>query len=120
MIKNVVLDIGGVLANYHTLDYYTSRGYSEETARELVKVTMESPYWAQNDIGLMPYDWILGKMKALNPSLSDEIEKSLRHQTGIVSRRKESKDWKNDHFTNSAIYIIKQANNDKRFGCLTR
>ena len=93
MIKNVVLDIGGVLANYHTLDYYTARGYSEETARELMKVTMESPYWAQNDIGLMPNDWILGKMKALNPSLSDEIEKSLRHQDGIVSRRKESKEW---------------------------
>ena len=93
MIKNVVLDIGGVLANYHTLDYYISGGCSEKTARELVKVTMESPYWAQNDIGLMPYDWILGKMKALNPSLSDEIEKSLRRQTGIVSRRKESKDW---------------------------
>ena len=62
MIKNVVLDIGGVLVDYHTLDYYTARGYSISAARELQKVTMGSPYWEHFDIGLMPYDWVLDKM----------------------------------------------------------
>ncbi len=93
MIKNVVLDIGGVLVNYHTLDYYTRKGYTGEEAARLKAVTMDSGYWEQNDIGLMPYDWVLGKMKALDPALSSDIEKTLRTQHGIVSHRKESKGW---------------------------
>lgn len=93
MIRNVVLDIGGVLANYHTVDYYTAKGYSPEDAQRLKNVTMGSAYWEQFDIGLMPYEWILEKMKSLDPSLAPEIDKSLGSQHGIVSRRKESKAW---------------------------
>lgn len=85
--------MGGVLVDYHTLEYYTARGYSPDMARKLADVTMGSPYWAQFDIGLMPYNWILDKMKSLDSSLSQEIEKSLRRQEGIVTRRSESKDW---------------------------
>ena len=93
MIRNVVLDIGGVLVDYHTLDYYMARGYREEQARALKAVTMDSPYWEFFDTGLMPYSWIVGKMKALDPSLAPWIDDSLRDQRGIVTRRKESKDW---------------------------
>lgn len=93
MIKNVVLDIGGVLVDYHTVDYYTVRGYSDQMARRLHAVTMGSPLWEQNDIGLMPYDWTLDRMKALDESLAADIEKTLRRQDGIVTWRKESKDW---------------------------
>ena len=93
MIRNVVLDIGGVLVDYHTADYYTQKGYSEEMALRLAQATMYSPYWEQNDIGLMPYDWILGKMKALDPELSADIDACLASQTDIVTRRAESKDW---------------------------
>lgn len=93
MIKNVVLDIGGVLVDFHTTDYYTNRGYSLETAKSLRAVTMDSPYWEHNDIGIMPYDWILEKMKSLSPSLAPAIEESLSVQKGIVTHRKESKDW---------------------------
>ena len=93
MIRNVVLDIGGVLADYHTLDYYTERGYSVSKAEELRKVTMGSPWWEHFDLGLMPYDWILNKMKAMNPALAPDIDQLLSRQYGIVTRRKESKDW---------------------------
>lgn len=93
MIKNVVLDIGGVLVDYHTLDYYTAKGYSLEVAERLKRVTMDSCLWEQNDIGLMPYEWILGRMKAADPSLESQIEESLHRQDGIVTRRSESKSW---------------------------
>lgn len=93
MIKNVVLDIGGVLVDYHTLDYYTARGYDLQKAQELKKATMDSHLWEHNDIGLMPYEWILNRMKAGAPSLADDIEKTLRLQNGVVTRRRESKDW---------------------------
>lgn len=93
MIRNVVLDIGGVLVDYRTLEYYTALGYSEKKADELKKATMDSPFWEDNDIGLMPYEWILEKMKENAPSLQEDIEKCLRHQHDIVVRREESKAW---------------------------
>lgn len=93
MIRNVVLDIGGVLVDYHTLDYYTRKGYTEEQALSLKAVTMDSGYWEHIDTDLMPYDWILERMKALDTALAPDIEKSLRFQDGIVTHRAESKDW---------------------------
>ncbi len=93
MIKNVVLDIGGVLVDYHTTDYFTNKGYSFETAQALKAVTMDSPYWEHNDIGIMPYSWILGKMKSLSPSLAPLIDESLSSQYDIVTHRQESKGW---------------------------
>ena len=93
MIKNVVLDIGGVLVDYHTTDYYMARGYSDQMAEALEKVTMGSYLWEHNDIALMPYDWILEKMKALAPEYAQDIEVTLRDQKGVVTRRKESKEW---------------------------
>ncbi len=93
MIKNVVLDIGGVLVDYHTTDYYTNKGYSLEKAEALRSVTMDSPYWEHNDIGLMPYSWVMEKMKSLSPELAPDIEKSLNRQYGVVTRRRESRDW---------------------------
>ncbi len=93
MIKNVVLDIGGVLVDYHTVDYYTARGYSADMAQKLERVTMGSYLWEHNDIGLMPYDWILEKMKEKAPELASEIDRSLKDQKGVVTHRKESKEW---------------------------
>ncbi len=93
MIKNVVLDIGGVLVDYHTVDYYTKKGCSEEEAKALKAATMDSPYWVQNDIALLPYSWCVGRMKAMAPGLAPQIDKYLERQYDIVTRRKESKDW---------------------------
>ena len=92
-IRNVVLDIGGVLVDYNTRDYYTARGYAVSEAEKLKAATMDSTYWKEFDIGLMPYDWIVGKMKEGSPSLASDIGKCLEDQRGIVSYRKESKGW---------------------------
>ncbi len=92
-IRNVVLDIGGVLADFHKVDFYTEKGYSPDMAAALERATMDSIYWEQNDIGLMPYGWILDKMKEHAPALKDQIEEALRFQHGVVTRRKESKEW---------------------------
>lgn len=93
MIKNVVLDIGGVLVDYHQADFYTGKGYSLEMAQKLKEATMGTIYWEQFDIGLMPESWIRAKMAEGHPELAADIEKTLTEQKDIVTRRAESKDW---------------------------
>ena len=68
MIKNVILDIGGVLVDYNKKKYYTMKGYSDEMASRLEAATMDSPYWEHYDIGLMPEEWIRNKMKSYERS----------------------------------------------------
>ena len=93
MIKNVVLDIGGVLVNFHTVDYFINLGYSEEMAHRLADATIFSPFWEQNDIARLPYEETLGMMKAAAPDLAEEIDRSLTIQKNIVSQRPETKPW---------------------------
>lgn len=109
MLKNIVLDIGGVLVDYHTVDYYTARGYSQDMAQRLAQATMFCPYWEQFDIGLMPESWIREKMKQAAPELAQDIDRNLICQRGIVTRREESKDWI-EHFRDEEFRVLVLSN----------
>lgn len=93
MLRNIVFDIGGVLVDYHTVDYYTARGYDPGTAQKLAEATMFSSWWKQLDLGLMPESWIYEKMKKDAPDYAEDIDRCLARQSGIVTKRAESRDW---------------------------
>ena len=95
-IDTVIFDIGGVLAGYHTKDYFIGKGYSEETAERLQKATMLSPYWKEYDRGVMTDEEIRGLFKQLEPELAEEIDRSLTKMTGMITRREASIPWIRD------------------------
>ena len=51
MIKNIVFDIGNVLAGFAWEDFYRSFGYSEEIFEKLADATVRSPFWNEIDRG---------------------------------------------------------------------
>ena len=109
MIRNVVLDIGGVLVDYHTVSFYENRGYDPELSKRLADATMYGPYWEQQDLGLMSSDWIFSKMKEAHPEFSAIIDQNLYDQTGIVTRRAESKAWI-EHLRQSGYRVLVLSN----------
>ena len=49
MIKNIVFDIGNVLAGFHWQDYFHSFGYSDEVFEQLADATVRSAVWNEMD-----------------------------------------------------------------------
>ncbi len=85
MIENVIFDIGGVLVDFHTDDYYTGLGYSREMAKKLADATMRSKWWEEYDRGVFEDAEIRGFFEQDAPDLAEDIEKSLKDLTDIVT-----------------------------------
>ena len=53
MIKNVVFDVGMVLADFRYREYMTDLGFSEEVIEKFVEKVIDSQHWVDMDNGLV-------------------------------------------------------------------
>ena len=67
MIKNIVFDIGNVLAGFHWQDYFHSFGYSDEVFEQLADATGRSASWNGKDRGKMSNNEQIAGFIAENP-----------------------------------------------------
>jgi len=84
MIKNIVFDIGNVLAGFNWKEYYASFGFSETIERRLADCTVLGPLWAEMDHGVMGEQEILAAFKQVDPSISNEIDIAFNNLNGII------------------------------------
>ena len=107
MIKNVVFDIGNVLAGFVWREFYESFGFSEETIERLAKVTVKSEFWNEMDRGKMDTGEILDSFIAIDPSVETEIREIFRNVKGMIKRYDYAVPWiKELKERGYGIYII--------------
>lgn len=92
-IDTVILDVGGVLADYWPDEYFARLGYDDETAGRLKKATFESGHWHEYDRGVLTDEEVRGRFKALAPDLAAEIDASLIHAYDLVTKRDTAIPW---------------------------
>ena len=107
MIRNVILDIGGVLVRYDGLRYFRSFGYPEEMAKKLADATMGSTWWCEFDRGEFTNEEILSFMIADHPELEADIKKTLSHQLGVVTKKETAIPWiRHLHEEGAKVYYL--------------
>ncbi|MDD6258984.1 MAG: hypothetical protein PUA69_07035, partial [Erysipelotrichaceae bacterium] len=89
----VIFDVGCVLTNYHLNDYFLNLGYPEDIAERLKKATQLSKDWNEYDCGVLTDEEIRNRFKKNAPDLSEEIDRSLTHEYGLVSKKETSVPW---------------------------
>lgn len=84
MIKNIILDIGDVLAksNYH--EFFTQKGYDEETVQRLEKATFFSPLWKELDRGVWNFSQITDGFVKNAPELEEQLRTVFNDMSGFV------------------------------------
>ena len=80
MIKNIVFDIGNVLAGWNWREYYESFHYGPEVTERLAKATVLSPLWGEFDRGEEDEEKLLSCFIANDPG----IEREMRHVLGNI------------------------------------
>ena len=85
MIKNVIFDIGNVLAAFAWKDYYKSFGYEQEILERLAKATTLSPCWNEYDRGVLSDEEILQSFIANDSALEPQIRETLTRVHGLVT-----------------------------------
>ena len=80
MIKNIVFDIGNVLAGWNWREYYESFHYGPEVTERLARATVLSPLWGEFDRGEEDEEKLLSGFIANDPG----IEREIRHVLGNI------------------------------------
>lgn len=86
MIKNIVFDIGNVLAGFVWEEFYHSFGYSEEIFEKLADATVRSPFWNEMDRGKLSDEELLEGFIKNDPSIEKEIREVFENVEGIIQR----------------------------------
>lgn len=94
MIKNIVFDIGNVLAAFRWKDYIREElGYEGEIAERLAKATTLSPYWCELDRGVWDINTIITRMIELDPEIEPEIRHFFEDRRELVREYDYSENW---------------------------
>lgn len=93
MIKNIIFDIGNVLADFPWQKFYADFGYDEETLEKLGKATVKSPEWNEVDRGVWSYEEVIEAFVKNDPSIEKEIRESLADISNLVTKRDYAIPW---------------------------
>lgn len=93
MIKNIILDIGDVLAksNYH--EFFVNKGYDEETVMRLEKATFFSPIWKELDRGEWDFSQITDAFVKNDPELESQLRTVFNDMCGFIKIFPYAVDW---------------------------
>lgn len=92
MIRNIIFDIGQVLANFRWKEYMDDLGFSEEQKERIGKVTVQNDYWKEVDRGVLSLEEIIEGCVRLEPELEKEIRLFYRDMSTIVVEFKYSEE----------------------------
>ncbi|MBO7352892.1 MAG: HAD family phosphatase [Lachnospiraceae bacterium] len=100
MIKNIVFDIGNVLAAFRWRDYIKELGFADEAewqpggkAWRLAAATTKNALWREVDRGVMPLDDIITAMIATDPEMEDAIRLFFADRRRLVMEYDYSAGW---------------------------
>lgn len=93
MIKNIVFDIGNVLAGFVWERFYRSFGYSDEIFEKLADATVRSPFWNEMDRGKLSDEQLLEGFIQNDPSIEKEIREVFENVEGMIQRYDYAVPW---------------------------
>ena len=94
MIKNIVFDIGMVLADFCWYSYMTDElGFSEERARLFGERIVLTEFWHQLDLGVKSEAEVISEMKAQVPEFREDAELFFGNLLYIVRNYDYSRKW---------------------------
>lgn len=84
MIKNIVFDIGNVLAGFVWEEFFESFGYGKEINERIANATVKSSLWNETDRGELTDEEILAGFIANDPELEKELRRIFENMSAII------------------------------------
>lgn len=86
MIKNVVFDIGNVLAGFVWQDFFKSFGFSQEICERIADATVRDPFWSEVDRGVLSEEELLAGFIKRDPEIEGEIRQVFQDISHMLIR----------------------------------
>lgn len=86
MVKNIIFDIGNVLAEFCWDKYYADFGYDAEMVERLAQATVKTPVWNEVDRGVLTEEELLAGFIENDPSLEKDLRRIFENIHGMVRK----------------------------------
>ncbi len=99
MIKNIVFDIGNVLADFRVKEFLAEKGFDADMSKRILKASLMTPYWGQFERAEISEEEALDFFASTDPGIREELWKAFSDVRGLLVIRDYSisliKDLKN-------------------------
>lgn len=93
MIKNIIFDIGNVLADYRWKDYIAELGIAPEKRERVANATSMGPYWCEMDRNVLSTEEVMQKCIELDPEIEPEIRLFFKDRKRLVMEYPYAREW---------------------------
>lgn len=93
MIKNIVFDIGNVLAKFNWREFFASFDLDEDIYERVAKATVLDDDWNEFDRGVLSSEEVIELLAENDPEIGDIIRKVLSNINGMIKQFDYSVDW---------------------------
>ncbi len=93
MIKNIVFDIGNVLADFRIGEFLAEKGFDAPRIRRIVKASVLSPYWEQFERADITEEEALRAFAGLDPEIGEDLRRAYSNIGGMLAVRDYAVPW---------------------------
>ena len=86
-VKNIVFDIGGVLADFNVNGFLSGKGFDAPMIKRLLKASVMTPYWGQFERGEITEEETLQGFATADPEIASELRVAFSSVEGMLTIR---------------------------------
>lgn len=93
MIKNIIFDIGNVLADFRWKGFLQDKGFEEEMIERIARASVLSSFWSEFDRGAWTDEELWQAFINADPEIEKELHIAFDNVTGMVTPRTYAIPW---------------------------
>ncbi|MDO4400174.1 MAG: HAD family phosphatase [Coriobacteriia bacterium] len=86
-IKNIVFDIGGVLADYNVNGFLSAKGFDATMIKRILKASVMTPYWEMFERGAITEEEALQGFASADPEIEHELRVAFSSVEGMLTAK---------------------------------
>ena len=85
MDRNIVFDIGGVLADFRIREFLAEKGLDPAMTGRILKASVMTPYWGQFERGEITEEEALRGFASVDPEIEEELRLAYSNVAGMLT-----------------------------------
>lgn len=93
MIKNIIFDIGNVLADFRWREFLRDKGFDENMVERIGRASVLNPVWREYDRGVWTEEEVIEGFIQNDPEIATELRRAYADFTNMVTIREYAIPW---------------------------
>ena len=86
-IRNIVFDIGGVLADFNVNGFLSGKGFDAGMIKRILKASVMTPYWERFERGELTEEETLQGFASVDPEIEEDLRVAFSSVEGMLTIR---------------------------------